>query len=685
MGDESVPDGVGGYGSATSNGDGADTTPERGAVALAGASAKEAFRRLSERPADLLRFATAGSVDDGKSTLIGRLLYDSKQVLSDQLAHVEQTSERMGHDFLDLSLLTDGLRAEREQGITIDVAYRYFATAQRRFIIADTPGHEQYTRNMVTGASTADLAIVLIDARKGVIAQSKRHAFISSMLGIPHVVVCVNKMDLVGYEEAIFEAIVEEFDSFAARLELPDVTFIPISALLGDNVVERSQAMPWYQGPPLLYHLEHVHIASDRNLIDVRFPVQWVIRVGGRQLQSDEADYRAYAGQLAGGIIRAGDEVVVLPSGQRSTVAGIDTYEGPVQEAFPPMSVALRLTDDIDVSRGNTIVRTHNQPTVSNRFECLMCWMSEEPLSPRRRYLVKHTTRTAMLGKVDVRYRIDVESLRRDESASTLGLNDLARVQVELSSPLVFDSYRRNRVTGSLIVIDEATNDTVAAGVILDTEVEGTWSDAESKTERSPNVRWQGTRVTRERRWQALGHGGATLWFTGLPGAGKSTVAAAVEERLLAAGQAAYMLDGDNLRHGLNGDLGFDESARRENVRRTAHVARLLAESGTIALVSLVSPYAADREAAATLHAADELDFLEIFVDAPLELCEQRDPKGLYARARSGELAGLTGVGAPYEAPAEPDLVLGSREETVEEEVERVMQLLLARGLISGG
>jgi bifunctional enzyme CysN/CysC len=646
-----------------------------------GESATEVFRRLSERPSDLLRFATAGSVDDGKSTLIGRLLYDSKQVLSDQLAHVEEASERKGSSVLDLSLLTDGLRAEREQGITIDVAYRYFATAQRRFIIADTPGHEQYTRNMVTGASTADLAIVLVDARKGVLAQSKRHAFISSLLGIPHVVVCVNKMDLVNYEEAVFDEIVEEFDAFAARLELPDVTFIPISALLGDNVVDRSEAMPWYQGPPLLYHLEHVHIASDRNLIDVRFPVQWVIRPPSNEL----ADYRAYAGQLAGGIIRAGDEVVVLPGGQRSTVAGIDTFEGPVTEAFPPMSVALRLSDDIDVGRGSTIVRTQNQPTVSSRFECLMCWMSEEPLSPRRRYLVKHTTRTAMVGKVDVRYRIDVETLRRDESATTLELNDLARVQMELSSPLVFDSYRRNRVTGSLIVIDEASNDTVAAGVILDTEVDGSGdADAtETKTERSPNVRWQGTRMTRERRWQSLGHGGATLWFTGLPGAGKSTVAAAVEERLLAAGQPAFLLDGDNLRHGLNGDLGFDEHARTENVRRTAHVARLLAESGTIALVSLVSPYAADRRAAAALHVADELGFLEIFVDAPLELCEQRDPKGLYARARSGELAGLTGVGAPYEAPAEPDLVLGSLHETVEQEVERVMELLAARGLIS--
>ncbi|HYM46352.1 MAG TPA: adenylyl-sulfate kinase [Solirubrobacteraceae bacterium] len=660
------------------NGNGKAPAAAEKAASLAGEGAQEVFRRLTERPADLLRFATAGSVDDGKSTLIGRLLYDSKQVLADQLEHVEHTSRRMGHEFLDLSLLTDGLRAEREQGITIDVAYRYFATAQRRFIIADTPGHEQYTRNMVTGASTADLAIVLIDARKGVVAQSKRHAFISSLLGIPHVVVCVNKMDLVDYDEDVFDAILEDFDRFAARLEMPDVTFIPISALLGDNVVERSEAMPWYQGPPLLYHLEHVHIASDRNLIDVRFPVQWVIRPPSRSV----VDYRAYGGQVAGGVMRPGDEVVVLPSGQHTTIAGIDTFDGPVEEAYPPMSVALRLADDIDVGRGSTIVRAQNQPTVSSGFECLLCWMSEQPLSPRRRYLVKHTTRTAMVGGVDVRYRIDVESLRRDEGATTLELNDLARVHLQLSAPLVFDSYRRNRVTGSLIVIDEATNETVAAGVILDTEVEG--AGPEPKSERSPNVRWQGSRITRERRWKSLGHGGATLWFTGLPGAGKSTVAAAVEERLIDAGKPAFLLDGDNLRHGLNGDLGFDEDARSENVRRTAHVARLLAESGTIALVSLVSPYAADREAAAALHAADDLEFVEIFVDAPLELCEQRDPKGLYARARSGELAGLTGVGAPYEAPCEPDLVLGRCTETVEQEVERVMDLLAARGLVFG-
>jgi bifunctional enzyme CysN/CysC len=649
------------------------------ATASGGDEARELFRRLTERPTDLLRFATAGSVDDGKSTLIGRLLYDSKQVLTDQLEHVEQTSQRMGHDFLDLSLLTDGLRAEREQGITIDVAYRYFATAQRRFIIADTPGHEQYTRNMVTGASTADLAIVLVDARKGVIAQSKRHAFISSLLAIPHVVVCVNKMDLVDFDEQVFEGIVEEFDAFAARLEMKDVTFIPISALHGDNVVERSERMPWYEGPPLLYHLEHVHIASDRNLIDVRFPVQWVIRPPASSMN----DYRAYAGQVAGGVMRPGDEVLVLPGGQRSTIAGIDTLDGPVQEAFPPMSVALRLADDIDVGRGSTIVRTQNQPTVSNRFEALLCWMSERPLDRNRRYVVKHTTRSAMVGGVDVRYQIDVETLHRDESAAALELNDLGRVRLELSAPLVFDSYRRNRTTGSLIVIDQATNETVAAGVILDTEADEL--EPAPRSERSPNVRWQGTRMTRERRWQALGHPGATIWFTGLPGAGKSTMAAAVEERLIGLGQSAFLLDGDNLRHGLNGDLGFDEAARRENVRRTAHVAQLLAESGTVALVSLVSPYAADREFAAQLHHDAELEFVEVFVDAPLELCEKRDPKGLYARARAGELTGLTGVGAPYERPADPDLVLGTLEETVERGVERVLELLAARGVVAAG
>jgi len=644
---------------------------------------------VSEHPVELLRLVTAGSVDDGKSTLIGRLLYDSKQVLADQLEHIEQASQRMGSDFLDLSLLTDGLRAEREQGITIDVAYRYFATDRRRFILADTPGHEQYTRNMVTGASTADVAIVLIDARAGVLRQSRRHAFIASLLGIPHLVVCVNKMDLADYSQAAFEAIQDDFATFAARLDVSDVTFIPISALRGDNVVDRSQNMPWYQGPPLLYHLEHVHIASDRNLIDARFPVQWVIR----PRSAEHPDYRAFAGQLAGGALRPGDDVVVLPGGQRSRVASIDTFDGPLAEAFAPMSVAVRLEDDIEAGRGSMIVRAHNQPTVSSTFECLLCWMSEQPFDPRRRHLLKHTTTTVPVGALDVRYHIDVDTLHRDESTRPLELNDLARVRLQLARPLAFDSYRRNRVTGGLILIDQDTNATVAAGVILDTETEpgeravdavAAGAGAEVRTERSPNVRWQGSRMTRARRVELLGHTGATVWFTGLPGAGKSTVAAAVEERLVLAGRPSFLLDGDNLRHGLNGDLGFDDAARRENVRRTAHVARLLAESGTIALVSLVSPYAADRLAAAALHADDELDFIEVFVDTPVEECEERDPKGLYARARSGELTGLTGVGAPYEAPIAPDLVLNTCSESVDSEVDQVLALLTARGLLPG-
>jgi bifunctional enzyme CysN/CysC len=662
---------------ALASSNGAVATSTAVGAAAAGASSTEVFKELSERPVELLRFATAGSVDDGKSTLIGRLLYDSKQIFSDQLAHLEQTSERMGHDFLDLSLLTDGLRAEREQGITIDVAYRYFATPHRRFIIADTPGHEQYTRNMVTGASTADLAVVLVDARKGVLAQSRRHAFISSLLHIPHLVICVNKMDLVDFDEGVFDAIVEDFGAFAARLEVPDVTFIPVSALLGDNVVERSESMPWYQGPPLLYHLEHVHIASDRNLIDARFPVQWVIRP---RSSGSGGGARAYAGQVAGGILRPGDDVVVLPGGQHTTIAAIDTYDGPLQEAFPPMSVALRLADDIDAGRGSTIVRPHNLPSVSSSFECLLCWMSETPLDPLRRYAVKHTTRTAAVGSIEVRYAIDVSTLHRDEGASMLALNDLGRVRMELASPLVFDSYRRNRITGSLIVIDEATHETVAAGVVLDTETEvAPDAGAHTKAAQSPNVKWQRSSLTRRERWDSLGHPGATIWFTGLPAAGKSTIASAVEHHLVGAGRPAFLLDGDNLRHGLNGDLGFDEAARCENVRRTAHVARLLAESGTVALVSLVSPYAKDREEASALHTSIDLPFIEVFVDAPLELCEARDPKGLYARARSGDLCGLTGVDAPYEAPAQPDLVLRSGSESIEAAVARVMHVLGAR------
>jgi sulfate adenylyltransferase large subunit len=414
---------------------------------------------------ELLRIATAGSVDDGKSTLIGRLLHDSKAILEDQLEHVQQTSERRGDGYLNLALLTDGLRAEREQGITIDVAYRYFQTPRRKFIIADTPGHEQYTRNMVTGASTADLSIVLVDARKGVSEQTRRHAYISSLLRIPHVVVCVNKMDLVGYSEDTFYTILEELTDWAARLQIPDMTFIPISALHGDNVVDRSPRMQWYGGAPLLYHLEHVVIAPDRNLQDVRFPVQWVIR----PMSDEHHDYRGYAGQVAGGVLRPGSEVVVLPSGQRSTVAAIDSYGGELEAAFPTMSVALRLSEEIDISRGDMIVEAEDQPVSARELEALVCWMSDQPIQPRGRYAIKHTSRTARAIVEEIEHRVDVNDLEH-VATNQLALNEIGRVKLRCSSPLVVDPYARNRTTGSFILIDEATNDTVGAGMVLHAE-----------------------------------------------------------------------------------------------------------------------------------------------------------------------------------------------------------------------
>jgi sulfate adenylyltransferase large subunit len=414
------------------------------------------------RTTELLRFATAGSVDDGKSTLIGRLLHDSKAILEDQLEHLLRTSERRGDDYVNLALLTDGLRAEREQGITIDVAYRYFQTAKRKFIIADTPGHEQYTRNMVTGASTADLSVVLVDARKGVSEQTRRHVYIASLLQIPHVVVCVNKMDLVGYDEAVFDAILEELIDWTARLGVPDVTFIPISALRGDNVVERSHQMQWYEGPPLLYHLEHVVIAPARNLVNLRFPVQWVIRPGSDQYH----DYRGYAGQLAGGVLRRGDEVLVLPGGQRTRVAAIDTFDGERECAFPPMSVTVRLEDQLDVSRGDMIVEVDDPPVSARDMEAMVCWMGEAPLRVEGRYSIKHTTRSARAIVSEIDHRVDVNTLDH-EPATELALNEIGRVRLRTSAPLIIDAYARNRATGSFVLIDEATGDTVGAGMVV--------------------------------------------------------------------------------------------------------------------------------------------------------------------------------------------------------------------------
>jgi bifunctional enzyme CysN/CysC len=623
---------------------------------------------------DLLRIVTSGSVDDGKSTLIGRMLYDSKSLLDDQLEHIERTSSERGDGYVNLALLTDGLRAEREQGITIDVAYRYFATSRRKFILADTPGHIRYTRNMVTGASTADVSIVLVDARHGVVEQSRRHAFIASLLGVRHLVVCVNKMDLVGYDRRVFDAIAQDFSDFVAKLEISDVTFIPMSALEGDNVVHRSDRMAWYEGPPLLYHLETVHVASDRNLIDSRFPVQWVIR----PMTGEHHDYRSYAGKVASGVFRVGDEVAVLPSGETSTIASIDRYGDEVEEAYASMSVAIRLTDDLDVSRGDLLCRTGNRPSVSTGLEATICWMNEAPLEIGRRYIIKHTTRSVRATVEALRYQIDVSTVHRDETATQLSLNDIGRVILRTTSPLMFDEYRRSRETGSFIVIDEQTNETAGAGMIV-RAIQQPLPLGEAMM--SPNVTWQDGCVTQAQRWESIGQRGAVVWMTGLPASGKSTIASQLEQTLIRGGRRAFMLDGDNLRHGINGDLSFSREDRCENVRRTAHVATILAESGTLTIVSLVSPFVSDRETARCIAESRGIEFIEVFVDTPVDECERRDPKGLYRRARAGEIKNFTGIDGSYEPPNRPSLRLtfGAGPET--DPVRLLLDELERRGL----
>jgi bifunctional enzyme CysN/CysC len=619
--------------------------------------------------AEILRIATAGSVDDGKSTLIGRLLHDTKSIFEDQLESIERTSEKRGDEHTDLALLTDGLRAEREQGITIDVAYRYFATPRRKFVIADTPGHIQYTRNMVTGASTANLALLLIDARKGVLEQTRRHALLSSLLGVPHLVLCVNKMDLVDYNQDIYDEIREEFTAFAAKLDITDLGFVPISALQGDNVVDQSLNMPWFNGQPLLGHLEDVHIASDRNLVDNRFPVQYVIRPQSAEYR----DYRGFAGSVVGGIFKQGDEVMVMPSRKTSKIASIDTPDGAVATAFPPMAVTLRLEDDVDVSRGDMICRPTNQPNATRRFEATVCWFDETShLRTDIPYQLKHTTKWVAAEIEELRYRLDVDTLHRDLSADTLEVNDIGRVTIQTASPLFIDEYRLNRTTGSFILVDPGTDLTVAAGMIKRSgdEAIGVVENASIVAE---NITFHPSKLSREERWKALETQGATIWMTGLSGSGKSTIATAIEHTLVSAGQAAFMLDGDNLRHGLNADLGFSEEDRNENVRRVGEVAKILAESGTVAIASLVSPYRGERERVRAIHEEAGVPFYEVFVDTPLEECERRDPKGLYAKARAGEIKDLTGVGSPYEAPASPDLVTSP---DLEEAVRQVLGLL---------
>lgn len=620
----------------------------------------------------MLRFLTAGSVDDGKSTLIGRLLYDSKMIYEDQLAAVMEDSAVHGTtdtDF-DPALLTDGLRAEREQGITIDVAYRYFSTDKRNFIIADTPGHEQYTRNMATGASTCDLAVILVDARHGVLEQTRRHSFIASLLGIRHLAVCINKMDLVDYSPEVYEHICSDYQGFAAKLEDIDLHFIPISALRGDNVVDSSANMPWYQGGSLLYYLETVPVATDRNLIDMRFPVQYVMR--------PDLNYRGYCGTVASGVLRKHDEVVVLPSGRTTRVASITTFEGDIEEAFSPMAVTLALEDDIDVSRGDILAPLNNRPHVTQDVEAIMVWMNDAPLKIGCTYLLKSTTSVVPATLAGLKYRFDINSLHRVD-AETLHANEIGRVQVATHRPICIDAYPRNRATGCFIVIDRNTNATVGAGMILDRE-QAAGAITEAAAPKSKHITRETSGVASDERAGLLKQVPVTLWLTGLSGSGKSTIARDLERALFERGQACFILDGDNIRHGLCRDLGFSASDRAENIRRVSEVAGLLNNAGLIVITAFISPYRKDRTRARKIVGADR--FVEIHVDTPLNVCESRDPKGLYQKARAGKIGQFTGIDAPYEPPATPELTLNTADTPVAESTARIVAYLEEQGLL---
>ncbi len=624
-----------------------------------------AYLALHERK-ELLRFITCGSVDDGKSTLIGRLLYDSKMLYEDQLAQLESESITHGTTGgkFDPALVTDGLKAEREQGITIDVAYRYFSTAKRKFIIADTPGHEQYTRNMATGASTADLAVILIDARYGVLTQTKRHSFIVSLLGIRHVVVTVNKMDLVDFSQDRFDEICQSYRDFAARLDLPDLHFIPISALNGDNVVDPSPSMPWYRGSTLMNFLESVYIGSDRNLEDFRFPVQYVNR--------PNLDFRGFCGTLASGIIRKGDEIMVLPSRRTTKVKSIVTFDGELDEAFTPQSVTLTLADEVDCSRGDMIVRPGNVPKITNDFDAMLVWMSAEAMVPGKSYLFKHANQT-IPGQIEsLRYRVDVNSLHRSP-APDLQLNEIGRCTITLSQPIYYDPYYRNRTTGAFIIIDRISNITVAAGMITSRDVDKKAKIAQWEIEDvQSTVTGEGIKpVTPLERQARLGQRPATVLFTGLSGSGKSTIARGVERVLFDLGRTAIVLDGEQMRRGLSHDLGYSAEDRSENLRRAAHVARLLNDNGLICLTAMVAPSQSVRAKAADLIGQES--FLTIHVNAPIEVCHQRDPSGQYS-TESGATA--------YEAPTNPDLVLNTNELAIDECVEQVLALLRERKIV---
>lgn len=609
----------------------------------------------------LLRFITCGSVDDGKSTLIGRLLYESKMIFEDQLTALEQDSKKVGTqgENIDFALLVDGLAAEREQGITIDVAYRFFATEHRKFIVADTPGHEQYTRNMATGASTADLAVLLIDARQGVLTQTKRHAFIASQLGVRHIVLAVNKMDLVDYSENIFNEIVEDFKAFAAQLDIPNLHAIPVSALVGDNVVDGSQFMPWYEGPSLLGYLEGVDVEAEETSLPFRMPVQWVNR--------PDLDFRGYAGRIAGGIIRPGDDIRVLPSGKQSKIARIVTMDSDLDEAVSGQSVTLTLTDEIDISRGDVIATSETPPEISDQFDTTIIWLSEEPMLPGRSYRMKTSSRLVSATVNAPKHKTDVNTLQK-LPAKTLQLNEIGNCTLAVDRPIAFDSYAENRQTGSFILIDRMTNNTVGMGMI------------NFPLRRAANIHWQNLDINKAANAEQKGQNPAVLWFTGLSGSGKSTIANEVQRRLYATGRHSFILDGDNVRHGLNRDLGFTDADRVENIRRVAEVSKLMVEAGLITLVSFISPFRAERELARNL--MEEGEFIEIFVNTPLSVAETRDPKGLYKKARAGNLKNFTGIDSPYEAPENPEIEINTAEMSVEDAAERVINGLIERGII---
>jgi len=609
---------------------------------------------------DLLRFITCGSVDDGKSTLIGRLLYDSKSIFDDQAAALAAESARVGTqgEAIDFALLVDGLSAEREQGITIDVAYRYFGTGRRRFIVADTPGHEQYTRNMVTGASTADLAVLLVDARKGVLTQTRRHSLLAKLVGIRSLVLAVTKMDLVGYDRAAFEAVVGDYRAFADEAGIGDWMAIPVSGLAGDNVVARSAAMDWYGGPSLLEHLESVPLAGDADAgRPLRLPVQYVVR--------PNQDFRGFAGQIAAGTLAVGDKVRILPSGRSSTVARILIGEAELDRASAGQSVTVTLADEVDCGRGDVIAAADDPPQAADQFEADLVWMAETEMVPGRGYWLKLGARTVNATVHAPKYALNVNTQER-LAAKTLGLNDIGVVEVTTDDDIVFEAYADSRALGGFILIDKSTNATVAAGMI------------HFALRRAQNIHWQHVDVSRDVHAAQKGQKAAVVWLTGLSGAGKSTIANLVEKKLLARGQHTFLLDGDNVRHGLNKDLGFTEADRIENIRRVGEVAKLMSDAGLIVVTAFISPFRAERDMVRAMMAEGE--FIEVFVDVPLAVAEARDVKGLYAKARAGEIANFTGIDSPYEPPEKPDIRIDTTAMSAEDAADVIVAALTGRG-----